>query len=276
MKTLLIPAFTLLTVAAQSLAQSQNIPQPSTHPIVCAHRGWLSPTQLENSVGVIGATVQAGVPMVEFDTRESSDGQIFLLHDTTLDRTTGVPGTIANYTGAQLSTVRQLDPRTHTAIEPLSTFNALLDLAQKNQVRLMVDLKSTPPADAVAALRRHGLIPRALLLTFDAQTTAAALASDPNVQVSILTSTPQQIDAAIAQAGSHPIALYLPAKAEPALYVYAHRTGKPVLTDLMDTIDPIAQAQGSQAYVDFLKTHPVDILVTNHPLEVQKALQGSY
>ena len=156
--------------------------------------------------------------------------------------------------------------------EPLSRFEDLLVWAQDASVQLMVDLKDTPPADAVAALRRHGLVGRAVLLTFDARTTAAALAADPQVLVSVLASTPQQIDAAITTANGHPIALYLPGSADATLFAYARRTGRPIITDAMDSLDGQAALHGAQVYRDYLKTHPADILVTNRGMELKPAL----
>jgi glycerophosphoryl diester phosphodiesterase len=266
----------VLLLAAVSPAQRPLLSIEAKHPdrpLICAHRGRLNGNELENSLTVMRHTLGAGVPMMEFDLRKNSEGDIFLLHDATLDRTTNATGALAHYSDAQLARVMQRDPKTGAALEALTRYEDLLQWAQGNNALLLVDLKETPPAEAVAALRRYGLIDRAVLLIFDAKTYAAALASDPTVLVSALAHTNGEIDAAVASAGTHPLALYLPSLAGPSLYAYAQTTGKIVISDAMGELDESAAARGPEVYRAYLQTHPVDILVTDHSLELANALR---
>jgi glycerophosphoryl diester phosphodiesterase len=212
--------------------------------------------------------------MMEFDLRESSDGAIFLSHDATLDRTTTGSGTVASHTVPQLAKVFLRDPISGSSVEPINRFDDLLEWAATSPVALMVDLKDTPPADAVLHLRQYKLIDHAVLLTFDSKTTAAALASDPAALVSILVKSPQEIDAAIAEAKGHPIAFYIAGTADPVLFAYAHRSGHAVISDAMGDLDGRAQKLGPQVYREFLATHPIDILVTDHAQLLNAAFAG--
>jgi len=246
------------------------------HPqlIVCAHRGWLSPTQVENSIPVMEKTTHAGVAMIEFDLRRSSDGRLYLLHDATLDRTTNATGPIRSRSAAELSRVHLREPETGRLVETIPTFDQFLAWAQHRQIELMVDLKDAPPAQVVAELKRYGLLNRALLLTFDEATTRAALDSDPQVRVSILTKTNAEVDQAIQTAGQHPIDLYLPRTGDRALFQYAHQRGQTIITDLMDGPDQQFAANGEDVYREYLKDRPVDILVSNHPEALRKTLSN--
>ena len=242
-------------------------------PLVCAHRGRVDEREAENSVTVMQRTWAAGIPMVEFDLRRSRDGVVFLLHDETLDRATNGSGPLAAKTATELSQVLLRDGSAKGTAEPLNRFDALLDWARGNDVLLMVDLKDTPPALAADAIRSHGVAPaRILLLTFDAKTTRAALDADPHMIVSVLVKNEQEIAAAMAEAQGHPLALYVPQTAEPAVFRAAQKTGLLTITDAMGGVDDVAERQGGSAYRTFLVTHPVEVLVTNHPEALTRAI----
>lgn len=261
--------FPLLLLAAVSQAQQPLftlVTDHPGHPLICAHRGRLNSKELENSLSVMRNTYNNGVPAMEIDLRESSDGQIVLVHDATLNRTTDATGDVFRYSSEQLRHIMQRDPVSGKSLEPLTRFDDLLAWARGTNVLLMVDLKDTPPADALVVIRRYGLIRRVILLTFDEKTAEAALAAAPDVLVSMLVHTQQEIESAIATAHGHPMALYLPTMGDEALYAYARTTGKIVISDALDALDDQAQAKGAGVYHNYLQTHPVDILVTNHPL----------
>lgn len=56
-------------------------------PILSAHRG-LCGSEPENTIAAFLACAAAGVPMVEVDTRETADGQVVVMHDGDVERTT--------------------------------------------------------------------------------------------------------------------------------------------------------------------------------------------
>ncbi len=266
----------LLWSSATALYGQQPPPPQPQHlpPIVCAHRGWLSPTQVENSIPVMQNTVRASVQMIEFDLRRSSDGRLYLLHDATLDRTTDATGPVRSKSAAELSRVHLRESETGRLVETIPTFDQFLAWAQHQQIELMVDLKDAPPDKVVAELKRYGLLSRAILLTFDETTARAALASDPQVRVSILAKTQAEVDQALKTAGQHPIDLYLPRTGDRTLFQYGHQKGQTIITDLMDGPDQQFAANGEDVYREYLKDRPVDILVSNHPEALRKTLSN--
>lgn len=56
-------------------------------PILSAHRG-LCGSEPENTIAAFKACAAAGVPMVELDTQETADGQVVIMHDGDVERTT--------------------------------------------------------------------------------------------------------------------------------------------------------------------------------------------
>ena len=68
---------------------------------VAAHRGWYNKYP-ENTMPAFRAAVELGVDQVETDVRISADGELVLIHDATLERTTNGTGKVIDKTLAEL------------------------------------------------------------------------------------------------------------------------------------------------------------------------------
>lgn len=64
-------------------------------PFAAAHRG-LSAEVVENTIAAFQAAADAGFRAFETDLRMTQDGEVVLLHDAGLERTTGVPGRVGD------------------------------------------------------------------------------------------------------------------------------------------------------------------------------------
>jgi glycerophosphoryl diester phosphodiesterase len=104
----LLAPLLLVAIALLVLAQtSRPAPQPAVFaalgdkPLVIAHRGGrgLWP---ENSLFAFERASTLGVDMLEMDLRLSSDGELVVIHDSTLERTTNGQGAVAALTLEQL------------------------------------------------------------------------------------------------------------------------------------------------------------------------------
>jgi glycerophosphoryl diester phosphodiesterase len=73
-------------------------------PQLVAHRGWAS-VYPENTLESIAAAIDAGLLFVEFDIQLSADEVPVLIHDETLDRTSGRAGCVTDMRWADLKTV---------------------------------------------------------------------------------------------------------------------------------------------------------------------------
>ena len=73
-------------------------PEPKdSDPWVIAHRG-ASGIAPENTLVAIERAIDMQVDFIEIDIHQSKDGEIVLMHDATLDRTTNGTGPISDYT----------------------------------------------------------------------------------------------------------------------------------------------------------------------------------
>jgi len=64
---------------------------------VAAHRGWSSGYP-ENTMAAMKAALEIGVDQLETDIRVTKDGELVLIHDASVDRTTNGTGDFSDFT----------------------------------------------------------------------------------------------------------------------------------------------------------------------------------
>lgn len=118
------------------------------YPLWIAHRGAgkLAP---ENTLAALREGAAHGYRMFECDVKLSADGELFLLHDATLQRTTNGDGTAGERPWAELC---RLDAggwhSRRFAGEPLPTLDAVARYVLRNGFHLNVEIKPTPGQEA--------------------------------------------------------------------------------------------------------------------------------
>jgi glycerophosphoryl diester phosphodiesterase len=97
-------AVVALLIAAPAAGAATN-PWIETTPLDIAHQGGEDEFP-SNTMYAFERSIQVGVDMLELDVGVTRDGQVVVMHDTTVDRTTNGHGTVASFTLKQL---RKLD-----------------------------------------------------------------------------------------------------------------------------------------------------------------------
>lgn len=121
------------------------------HPwIRIAHRG-ASGTAPENTLAAFKKAIKIGVDAVELDLHGTADGEVVVIHDATLDRTTNLRGTINNTT---LETIRGADAGewfdAGFAGEPVPTLEEALECIARETIAVL-EIKDPLIAEAVVA-----------------------------------------------------------------------------------------------------------------------------
>lgn len=117
---------------------------------VIAHRGF-SGRHPENTLTAFQAAIELGVDMVEFDVQLTADGEIVVIHDDRVDRTTDGEGAVENMTLGQIQALRILSVHDREPVR-VPTFREVLDLLE-GSVRLNINLKPTARTRAALAER---------------------------------------------------------------------------------------------------------------------------
>jgi glycerophosphoryl diester phosphodiesterase len=162
--------------------------RPRGRPLVIAHRGGagLAP---ENTMAAFDHAAALGVDGVELDVRLSRDGEVVVIHDAALDRTTDATGPVAARTAAELG---RIDAGARFEREGQRAFAArglgvprLADvLARHPSMTGIIELKGTDVAiapAAVAVVRDAAALDRVCFGGFSDAVLRAARAADPGV-----------------------------------------------------------------------------------------------
>ena len=112
---------------------------------VAAHRGW-STKYPENTMPAFEAAIALGVDQVEIDVRVTRDGELVIIHDPTVDRTTNGTGKVCDKNLAELLT---LDAGSYKGEEfkgvRIPTFKEFMDLVKDHPtLTLDIELKEYP------------------------------------------------------------------------------------------------------------------------------------
>lgn len=104
--------------------------------IIAGHRG--NPTLYpENTMKSFKSAIDIGVDMIETDIHTTSDGELVLIHDHDIKRTTDGEGFVRNMTFEQL---RGFNAGTEDEFMSIPTLRELLEMVQKNE-RLLLNLE---------------------------------------------------------------------------------------------------------------------------------------
>ena len=140
------------------------------YPLVAGHRGWKA-RYPENTMLSYRKAFEAGVDMLEIDLHLTKDGQLAMIHDRTLDRTTNGTGPVCEFTLAQL---QDLDAGQG---ERIPCFEEFLAWAAATPLFLNVEIKTKTNETVdktVALLERHDMLGRIVIACFDANITEYA------------------------------------------------------------------------------------------------------
>ena len=105
--------------------------------LVAAHRGEHHHYP-ENSLPSIQAAIDLGIDIVEIDVRQTQDGQLILMHDKTINRTTNGTGKVTELTWEQLKPLRLKNPNGTLSNEPIPTLKEVMLLA-KDKILVNLD-----------------------------------------------------------------------------------------------------------------------------------------
>ena len=105
--------------------------------IVVAHRGdWRNAP--ENSLQAFQNCIEMGVDMIEIDVRKTKDGQLVLMHDNTVDRTTDGKGEVSDLTLEELRQLHLKNGMGRVTFHHIPTLEEVLELT-KGKILINID-----------------------------------------------------------------------------------------------------------------------------------------
>ncbi|WP_195532418.1 glycerophosphodiester phosphodiesterase family protein [Bacteroides finegoldii] len=129
--------------------------------MIFAHRGdWRYAP--ENSIHAFQRCIDEGIDGIEVDVQKTKDGELVVMHDETLDRTTTGTGKVSDYTLWELKNLYLKSPIGVTTRQRIPTFGEVLELA-KGKVLVQVDKWPSVKEQVIEVARRHGCLKQIIL-----------------------------------------------------------------------------------------------------------------
>lgn len=141
--------------------------------VIIAHRG-ASGSAPENTLASFRRAIELGADWLELDVCASRDGEVIVIHDDTLERTTNGRGKVSDRTLAELKRLDAgawFDPR--FAGESVPTLSEVIRLAKAHRVGLLVEMKTGShlgqgfEEKVVSLLSDAGFLGRSIVMSFN-------------------------------------------------------------------------------------------------------------
>ncbi len=152
---------------------------------VVGHRGAMGYCP-ENTLASFERGLELGSDWIELDVHLSRDGEVVVIHDETLDRTTNGHGYIKDHTLAELRTLDAGDG------QQIPTLNEVLAWASARNVTLDIEIKNAPlyydgiEASVVQLLAAHNMTDQVVVISFDHPAVARVKALEPDIMTGVL------------------------------------------------------------------------------------------
>ena len=160
---------------------------------IWAHRG-ASAVCPENTMVAFEEANRSGANAIELDVQRTRDGELIVIHDGTLNRTTNGRGYIY---AASYSWIKTLDAggKFHPRFsgEKIPTLRDVLDYIRQTNMTLNIEIKNEPirypgiELQVIKLLDQFKLLDRTIISSFDHLCVQIVKRSAPNVQTALLT-----------------------------------------------------------------------------------------
>src|SRR6185295_6993650 len=146
-------------------------------PLFAAHRGgallWA-----ENSLLAFRNALALGADFLELDVHLTREGEVVVIHDATLERTTTGAGPVRERTLAELGAVRLKDRAGAVLEERIPTLDQVVALAAAGKRQMLLEIKTDERRQrypgieekVFAVLDRHRYAPFAIVMSFEGET----------------------------------------------------------------------------------------------------------
>ena len=156
-------------------------------PKISVHRGGKSilnyPENCLETIKYVNDNMKA---IYEIDVAKTKDGQLVLMHDNSIDRTTTGTGLVKATTYDELKNFKLVDDFGNETQFIVPLFKDVLEWSKSNDVVLSVDIKrSVPQSDVIKAIKDAQAEDVCIIITYSLEQSQSAYKLAPNMMLSV-------------------------------------------------------------------------------------------
>ena len=185
----------LLSLSVGELISPDNLYSKNKHLSdeiqIIAHRA-SAVNAPENTLSALDYAILSGAHMAEIDVQQTKDGELILMHDSNLKRTTGYNGKVSDVTFEQIKTLEAGSWFSDEFLgEPIPTLEEILQKS-KGQITLMIEIKAKDhPVDVayqvIELIQTYGMEKQCIIGAMDYRVLQAVKMINPRIQTVYIT-----------------------------------------------------------------------------------------
>ncbi|MFK7833214.1 MAG: glycerophosphodiester phosphodiesterase family protein [Winogradskyella sp.] len=249
----------------------------SDYPNISVHRGGRGLLNYpENCLETLQYINDRISGVYEIDVVQTKDGQLVLLHDKSIDRTTTGTGKIDELTYNELADFNLEDDYGNATPYKIPLFSEVLAWSKQNDVILTVDIKRSVSQEAVVnAIRAAKAEDISIIITYSIDQIKSAYDLAPELLFSVSARNNEEferlLDAKIPT--KNMLAFTGTRLSDASLFKRLHDENIVCMLGTLGNLDKSAAANGDQLYRQWLE-NGADIIATDRPFEAYKAINN--
>ena len=249
----------------------------SNYPNISVHRGGKGLLNYpENCLETLQYVSDSISAIYEVDVAQTKDGELVLLHDNSIDRTTNGSGLVKNLTYNELKKFNLKDDYGTMTTFKIPLFSEVLKWCTTNNVILTVDIKrSVSQETVIKAIREANAEDVSVIITYDVAQAKTAYAIAPELLLSVSARNDEEFDRLLeAKIPTKNMLAFTGTRLSKAsLYTRLHDANIVCMLGTLGNLDKQAEAKGDELYNNW-KDLGVDVLATDRPFAAYSTINN--
>ena len=247
----------------------------SDYPNISVHRGGKGLKNFpENCLETLQYVSDSISAVYEVDVAQTKDGQLILMHDNSIDRTTNGSGSVKNLIYNDIRAYNLVDDYGNETSFKIPLFSEVLQWCKANNVVLTVDIKrSVSQEDVIKEIRKAKAEDISIIITYDVAQAQSAYKIAPELLLSVSARNHTELDRLLETEipKENMLAFTGTRLSNVSLYKRLHEEDIVCILGTLGNLDKQAEARGEDMYQRW-KDKGVDIIATDRPFEAFDAI----
>lgn len=249
----------------------------SNYPNISVHRGGKGLLNYpENCLETLAFVSDSISAIYEIDVAQTKDGQLVLMHDNSIDRTTTGTGKVSNLTYNELKEFYLVDDYGNETKFKIPLFSEVLSWCKKNNVILTVDIKrSVKQQDVIEAIKRQNAEDISIIITYNVEQAKTAYQLAPELLLSVSARNNEEFDRLLeAKIPTKNMLAFTGTRlSDASLFNRLHDNDIVCMLGTLGNLDKSAKAKGDDLYIKW-KSIGADVMATDRPFAAHKAINN--
>ncbi len=236
--------------------------------LISAHRGGKALLNYpENCLETMKLLHSQKINMFEIDIRTSSDGQLVLMHDKSLDRTTDATDLVSRYSLEELKNTPLVDDYGNKTNFTIPSLQEVLDWMKNVDAVIQLDLKSVDHNLLAQYINKEYLKNKIILIAYDLKQAKKLHKNFPDFMISVSMRNDREFQEHITSGIPHRQMLAFTGTrlSSPELYKKIRSKGIKTILGTLGNLDKRVASRGPELYLEYVDLG-IDILATDRPL----------